>query len=39
MKKEIIVRIVYSIYVDKLYTFDTLEEMMLSLWFIKYQPK
>jgi hypothetical protein len=39
MKNEIIVHVVYSLYADKLYTFESFEEMLLTLLFIKTEPK
>ena len=39
MKNEIIVHVVYSVYADKLYTFESFEEMLLTLLFIKTEPK
>jgi hypothetical protein len=38
MEKTIIVHVVYSVYADKLYTFESFEEMLLTLLFIKTEP-
>jgi hypothetical protein len=38
MKKETIVHVVYSVCADKLYTFESFEEMLLTLLFIKTEP-
>lgn len=38
MKKEITIHCVYHVQADKLITFDSFEEMLLTLMFIKSEP-
>jgi hypothetical protein len=38
-KNELTVHIVYSVQADKLYTFENFNEMLLTMLFIKAEPK